>query len=237
VEAVPAIVALLGSSSAVVRSTAAHALAVVGVSVPDRVGPALVDAFRDPEPIVRSEAIDAVGVVRYAAAVQAVMTVLRTDPDAVVRAAAAESLGDLGDSRALAELERALEDPDEAVRGYAAASLGLLGTPALLPKLRSRLDGEDSARVKAEFYAAGYRLGATEDLARLLRLLDTADETLATVIVNIVDDLTARTPAASLRDEAMPIHRALTAAGTRFAILRSHVAEVLTRLPAGRGAI
>jgi HEAT repeat protein len=78
------------------------------------------------------------------------MFLLKNDPDPLVRASAAETLGDLGQEEAIAAIFVALVDTDESVRAYAANSIGLLGTPTLLPKLAAYIKSENSLRVKAE---------------------------------------------------------------------------------------
>jgi HEAT repeat protein len=60
------------------------------------------------------------------------------DVDCYVRMAAAEALGRIGDTQAVAPLVRALGDPDVGVRGAAAYALGTIGplaVPALLVAL------------------------------------------------------------------------------------------------------
>lgn len=228
--AVSTLVGLLRSPDAVVRSTAAQALGHLGIHEPETVGPALLNLLVDPEVIVRSEAVDALGVLGYAPAVEAVKSVLRTDPEPLVRASAAETLGDLGDARALAEIELALHDVDDAVRAYAASSMGLLGTPPLLPKLQTYVEAEHSLTVKAELLGARYRLSAAEDLKQLLGLLDTADETLATVILNLLTDLTERKVPRTLAADAPHIRKALTALAQRIPMLHPHAEQIKAQI-------
>ena len=190
--AVPTIVGLLSSSDAVIRFTAAEALGYLGQPNPESVGKALVNLLVDSEVIVRSEAVDALGILAYTAAIEPITSLLQNDPDPLVRASAAETLGDLGQEEAIPALFTALLDPDESVRAYAANSLGLLGTVQLLPKLASYIKSEKSLRVKAELLGASYRLGAREDINLFLNLLERADEDLAMEILNILADLIER---------------------------------------------
>lgn len=187
--AVPSLVELLASPDAVVRSTATRALGELGTQYLELVGPALINLLTDPEIIVRSEAVDTLGIIGYTPAFEGINSLLKNDPDPLVRACAAESLGDLGNSKALENLEAALLDSDESVRAYAANSIGLLGTSELLPKLQTYINSETSLRVKAELLGARCRIGASEDFKLLLNLLDTADENLATAILNLLTDL------------------------------------------------
>jgi HEAT repeat protein len=229
-EAVATIAGLLGSSDAAVRSTAAQALGYLGKQESEVAGPALLSALADPEDIVRSAAVDALGVLGYRPALAAVRDLLRNDPEPLVRAAAAETLGDLGDSQALADLELALRDADEAVRAYAAGSIGLLGSPQSLSQLQAALAAESSPSVRAELLGARYRLGAAEDLEQLLSLLETGEETPATVISNLLADLTERRMPATLATDATRLRAALMSVSQRLPILRSQAEQIIARL-------
>ncbi len=73
---------------------------------------------------------------------EAVVDRLANDPDPLVRAAAAESLGD-ADVGAVSPLIRALEDPDNRVVLGALEALELLGDSSTIPKLRPALEHPD----------------------------------------------------------------------------------------------
>ena len=227
---VPALVETLKSPDPVVRCTAAEALGHLGAKDSETAGAALLDLLADSEVIVRSEAVDALGILGYAPAVEQVRSLLLNDPEPLVRASAAETLGDLGDASALTELELALRDADESVRGYAANSIGLLGEPQLVPKLQGYAVSEQSPKVKAEFHGACYRLGATEDLDALLKLLDAADEELAVNIFNVLGDLTGRKVPPTLATDAARIRTSVTAFAQRIPLLSADAAHVLARL-------
>ena len=154
---------------------------------------------------------------------------LRKDPSALVRASAAETLGYLGKSQAINTLELSLLDTneDEAVRCYAANSIGLLGTPQLLPKLENYLNSELPLSVKAELLGARYWLGAKEDIAKLLSLLDNADEHLATIILNILTDLTEREERPTLAKDAPDLEMVLRAIANRFPFTGNQPEKIL----------
>jgi HEAT repeat protein len=59
------------------------------------------------------------------------------------RVIAAETLGDMGDARAVEPLIKALDDPDTEVRWVAAKSLGMLGDPRAVPALIRALSSDD----------------------------------------------------------------------------------------------
>src|ERR1700724_607550 len=176
---VSALIEMLTSPDPVVRCSTAHPLGYLGAADIRTAGEGLMSLLGEPVVFVRSEAVDALGILGYTPAVEQVRYLLLNDPMPLVRASAAETLGDLRDAGALAGLELALGDTDDAVRGYAANSMGILGEPQLLPKLRGFAESERSPAVKAELHGACYRLGAAEDLDALLNLVDAADKGLA----------------------------------------------------------
>ena len=217
-EAVPKILKLLNSTEVAIRSNAVYALGYLGIEKVETVGTALIPLLKDPEELVRSETVEALGELGYTPAVAPIEYILRNDPSALVRASAAETLGYLENPEAIASLELSLLDADEdrAVRGYAANSIGLLGTSQLLPQLEKYLKLELPLPVKAELLGATYWLGAKEDLSLLLSLLDNTDELLATIILNILTDLTAREPQPNLTKDAPNLERVLMDIARRF---------------------
>lgn len=75
----------------------------------------LVASLRDPEPIIRTEAAAALGQINYPPAVEHLITATQ-DTDLDVRKAAINSLGKIGDSRAMEALQAMLNDEREVVR-------------------------------------------------------------------------------------------------------------------------
>lgn len=146
---VPFLAALLQSGSAPARRAAATAL---GASAGPFTNPSWLpwaDAKIDPR------------------AVEVLTTYLR-DPDVLVRANSARSLGRLAarhcnddtpnplrGEAAVASLIRALRDPAAEVRTQAAASLQALSVPAALPDLISLLQDADTEVRAAAAFAAG----------------------------------------------------------------------------------
>ena len=102
-----------------------------------------------------------------------------TDPALLVRAAATEALGKLGDPSTLGDLERALQDPTNSYRGsslwfrrHLVESMAAIGTDAAAPYLARALDDADpevvTAAVAGLEKAAGfsYKEGRTADQER-----------------------------------------------------------------------
>ncbi|MEG3860348.1 HEAT repeat domain-containing protein [Microcoleus sp. herbarium12] len=228
-EAVPKILKLLNSTEVAIRSNAVYALGYLGIEEEETVGLALMPLLKDPEELVRSETVEALGELVYTPAIAPIEHILRNDPSALVRASAAETLGYLEDPEAIKTLELSLLDADEdrAVRGYAANSIGILGTSQLLPKLEKYLKLELPLSVKAELLGARYWLGAKEDIKQLLSLLENADELLAIIVLNILTDLTEREPAPNLAKDAPELDKVLSAIAQRFPLMRHQAEQIL----------
>lgn len=227
--AVPTIIALLSSADTVVRFTAAAALGDLGQQNPEFVGKELVKLLVDSEAIVRAEVVDSLGILTYTAAIEPIMFLLKNDPDPLVRASAAETLGDLGQEEAIAAIFAALLDADESVRSYAANSIGLLGTPTLLPKLAAYIKSENSLRVKAELLGARYRLGAKEDIHLFLDLLENTDEDMATALLNILADLIDRKQPSYLPESSFCISEVLTKLSDIFPMLSPQIKGLIVQ--------
>ncbi len=230
-EAVPKIVKLVKSPNSSVRADAAVALGYLGSEEVETVGPALMNLLNDEEELVRSEAVEALGELDYTPAVAPIEYILRNDPSALVRASAAETLGYLEEPSAIETLEISLLDvnEDEAVRCYAANAIGLLGTPQLLPKLENYLNSELPLSIKAELMGARYWLGAKEDIAKLVDLLDKADEDFAQHILTILTDLTEREPTPNIAKDFPDLDKILSAIALRFPLMRHQAKEILAQ--------
>jgi hypothetical protein len=96
-----------------------------------------------PDPEERAEAVEWADVT-LAAGFEAVVERLANDPDASVRAAAAESLGD-ADVGAVRPLLEALSDADAGVALAALESLEMLGDASTVPQLAPALEHPDAA--------------------------------------------------------------------------------------------
>ncbi|GAB4520526.1 MAG: hypothetical protein Tsb0020_39160 [Haliangiales bacterium] len=231
--AIPTLIALLASPEEVVRANAAHTLGRLGGAQPDVAGAALLALVQDSDAIVRSDVIEALGALKYQPSVDAIAARLQSDTDATVRAEAAETLAELNDDRGLPTILRALaDDPDDAVRGYCASAVARLGTAAMLPTLRQHTTEEPSVRVKAELLGARYQLGDQAALPAFLALMSAADEDLAINLLNVLDDLIARNPPATLSDDSALIAAALTQLAERFEQLGPHATALRISLPA-----
>jgi len=232
VEAAPAVIQALSSADEWVRSSAAEVLGRLGPDASKVAGPALVAALDDVESFVRSDAAKAINLLGYRPAARRIEELLENDPDAVVRADAAETLGTIGDAGSLSALEAGLDAPDEAVRGYAASSLGLLGGPRAKEIVDRAHAREAAPRVRVGLAVARYRLGERSAMSDVPRFVRSGDEDLATVTLNELEFLLDRDPPSYLPEDMEQIGTTLDEA-SRFSILRSHVESIRRRISAG----
>ncbi len=234
-EAIPVLINLLTASEENVRGCAVEALGLIGSREIETVGSALIISLEDPEALIRSDALEALSRLRYIPAMELTTILLRSDPDWVVRATAAEILADLaetGNPEVLVALDLALDDPIDSVRSYAACSIGLLGeaSPELLSNLQIYLSSEESLSTKAEILAARYRLGADDDLNKLLELLNDADEHLAGIILNILEDLAERKTPKTFVAKFPKLKEAIIKISTLFPIQKNRADQVVAQL-------
>ncbi len=154
-----------------VRVRAADALAVVEGEVAERACAALRDRLADDDPDVRYTVALALGELRDADAVDALIEATEGDGHPLPRQAAVIALGRIGDPRATAALGRMLRDAPPDVRFQAATSLVQVNPQRATGYLRKALRDGD-AEVRASAAAALGDLGDPAECDRLVRLLE-----------------------------------------------------------------
>ena len=87
---------------------------------------AIIQSLKDPDPIIRFQALDIVGNSKSSEAMESVLPIL-LDKDADIRWKAVHTLGQIGDPRAADRIGFLLADPDESVRDIAGSVLKKLG--------------------------------------------------------------------------------------------------------------
>ncbi len=223
-------VPLLASDDSDVREEAARALGFMGSAEREKVGPALLKAINDPDELVRSEIVEALGLLAYQPAIASLQSLLHNDPSWIVRASAAEALGNFEDQTLLPDLEQALSDEEAPVAAYAASSIGLIAQPDYLPTLETFIARETVPTVKKNLIEASYRLGGKDSLQQLLDLLQMANEDSAPGILNSIEALTQQKPPTSLRKDAPRLREALDDLAQRLPFWKAHVEEILEQL-------
>jgi HEAT repeat protein len=127
--AVPALMPLLHDKVKAVRAEAATALAAIGPAAV----PALVEALKHEEWLVRLHAVEALGKVKAPAAVPPLLFVLFNDRDSAVREDSVRALGEIGSPETVEFLVTVLKDPT--LRPLAVEALGRIGDHRAVPVL------------------------------------------------------------------------------------------------------
>lgn len=159
-EAAPAVVEALSSGDEGVRLSAADALGRLGADASEVAGPALIAALDDAESLVRSRAAAALGLLGYRSAAQKIGELLESDPDAVVRADAAETLGDIGDAGSLSALEAAVDDPGTCYHFSGLLGVGPQSVSGPIQEVTAwdALDPSDARSIYGDLVEAGLEL-------------------------------------------------------------------------------
>ena len=228
----PEILDLLSSVDEDVRAESARALGYLGTRYRERIGSALLKLVNDENPRVRNEAVEALGLQPYPRAKEALIQVLLSDPDWVVRASAAEALGNYQDESLVTNLAQVLRDTHEEsiVRTYAALAIGLLASPSFRPELDSSITRATTPDVLSEVLAASYRLGGQKHLPALLNLLKAADEDDVWGTLNSIQDLTERRHPPTLLADVPHIREALCAIEQRNSLYHGQIEQILNNL-------
>lgn len=225
---------LLTSPDEQVRAEAARAVGYLGSTQAASLGPLLVPLLNDSDELVRDEATEALGLLIYPPARDALKGVLYNDPAWLVRASAAEALGNYQDVSLLPVLEQVLHNPKEetTVQAYAARSMGRIADAAYLPALNAMLAAsQQEPQVRAALLAAAYRLGGQQHLDPLLTLLRKASEQESWSLLNEVQDLVEEKQPATLATDSPRIRAALQDVAKRWPLTAQQVNEISQQLP------
>ncbi len=133
----------------------------LGFNRDDDTAQALFQFLRHAEPEARAAALEALRYNPHKGSASLIASLLLTDPDAAVRAAAAPTLTVLAGDAAAPTLTRALKDDDPGVRRAAAVELGLLKAASAVDALIAAAVGDVDADVRIE---AARSLGDIRDL-------------------------------------------------------------------------
>jgi HEAT repeat protein len=134
-DSVPALIPLLQDKVKAVRAEASSALAAIG----DAAIPALLDALRHDEWLVRLHAVESLGKTRSRMAVPPLLSALFNDADSAIREDAVRALGEIGDAQAVEFLFTAMKEPG--LRTQAVEALGRIGDRRAVPVLMEVVAG------------------------------------------------------------------------------------------------
>ncbi|MCS6963800.1 MAG: HEAT repeat domain-containing protein, partial [Thermoflexus sp.] len=158
------------------RARALELLSEGGHELEDIARCLLKELLADPRLSVRARAIRVVRQSRWWWAAEDARRLLEDqDEDTMVRQAAAEALGELGDPQALPVLFRAQNDDDPRVREAAAEALGKLCNPRAVPMLLQALQEDDDPGVRRAAAEALGELGDPQAVPSLLQALQDVD--------------------------------------------------------------
>jgi HEAT repeat protein len=187
---VPAIGALSRALYAEAPDERAEALRWLSKSSIGGLTPRVIELLADRHSEVRYEAAHALGRI-LAGSGQAPAALLRAigDRDELVRIAASEAAGDIGDKRAVSQLRRRLNDRSPLVRSWAASALGWLDAREAYDALTRASRRERSSTARVGVYEALFRMGDQASLQRLLALLRSRQYRVRCAVANTVAEL------------------------------------------------
>jgi len=189
------------------------------------VGP-LIDELARADPLVRRQAVQALGEIKDPRAVKPLIGLLN-DRDALIRRHAIEALGKIKDVRAVSPLATRLSDKREEshVRTAAAEALGTLRDPAALESLIAALKVSDWALRSRAAEALG-KIGDVRALDPLVDALRDQDPVVRGYAVEALGEL--KDPRATV-----PVRAAL---GDRDREVRKKAEEALNKMKGGRSS-
>lgn len=158
----------LQDKSPSVRATAVDYLG--DLKVKEAIAP-LITALSDRDSEVRWSATSSLGTLLIGRRSPRQLIRMLEDPNTLVRIEAAESLGAIGDRKALPALWRGMNDRSPLVRSYVAAAIGAFGRKKDITELEHRSTHEKSDAAKVGMYQALYELGRQDILISLISLL------------------------------------------------------------------
>lgn len=187
-EIVPILLSQLTDKSPQVRAAASEYLGLAGDS--KAIKP-LVKRLNDNNSEVRRAAISSLGFLLVGQKSPRVLMEKLGDRNMLVRIETCETLGAIGDKKALPALLRALYDSSPLVRSYAAGAIGELGGQKEIGSLEERLKVEKSETAKVGIYQALYQLGRQNILPALISMLRSKDYRVRCATANILSKVVA----------------------------------------------
>jgi HEAT repeat protein len=164
-----------------------------------QVGPKLVEALADKDPMSRTLAVQGIGNLKYGAAREKVSHVLATDPSVEAREAAAVTLRQLGDVQAVGALAKAVSDTSPNVRTTALAGLAYYRDRSALPQVEAACKDEVAGVRRTALYAIG-RMEATSSEPVVQALLKDSDAAVRALAAQTLGEIRATSSTGALKD-------------------------------------
>ncbi|WP_225728777.1 MULTISPECIES: HEAT repeat domain-containing protein [unclassified Nocardia] len=230
--AVAKILPLVDSDDAAVRSEAVRAIGYLGIAQAPVIGPVLMRMLSDSDEMVRNEAAEALGIVRYQPAGDALVSLLGTEQSWMVRASIAEALGAYP-GQAAAALVRCVREVDEfgEVRRYAIGSLARTGdlTCAEMSTLVAEFGHEPE--IGPQLRIAAYRLGDQTQLDEIAADAARLDEDESARLLNDIEDLLRSPQPPTLPEDAARIETILNVVAMRWPLYSRQAGAIRDKLP------
>lgn len=225
-ESVPPLIPLLQDNVKAVREEVSGALASIG----DAAIPALLDALRHEEWLVRLHAVEALGKAKSRKAVEPLLSTLFNDRDSAIREDAVRALGEIGDSQAVEFLYAAMKEP--ALRTLAVEALGRIGDRRAVPHLIDVVTGTNPPDVTRPVAGCGdqWNEEVITQAAAVRALGAIGDDAALPVLVAALEPTFTRADAAAalakFGSKVIPLLLPLLS-GPRDENIRYHVKETL----------
>jgi HEAT repeat protein len=157
----------------------------------------LLEALEHHEWLVRLHAVEALGKMRAAGAVDPLLRVMYNDRDTAVRTDAARALGEIGDPRAVDFLLMALSDMD--LRIVVVEALGKIGDRRAVPALVAVINGSSRPAESRTISGCGDRWDEEMSvmIAAVRALAQIRDETTIPILIAALQSTVTRAEAAS----------------------------------------
>jgi len=190
-----AVIKALSDKSPTMRSVAAELLGTMGKK--EAITP-LTKTLDDSNKEVRMMAARSLGTLLRGKSIPLALINHLKDSDELVRIEVCESLGAIGNRKALSPLWETIHDRSPLVRSYAAGAIGELGKKKDITRLEAELQKERSDTSRVGFYQALYNLGKTDAIVELFTLLQSPDYRVRCATAKVLSSVVADESNASI---------------------------------------
>ncbi|QIS10734.1 HEAT repeat domain-containing protein [Nocardia arthritidis] len=230
--AVAKVLPLVDSGDVAVRSEAVRAIGYLGIAQAPVVGPVLLRMLSDSDEMVRNEAAEALGIVRYQPAGDALAALLGAEPSWMVRASIAEALGSYP-GQATAGLVQRVRDVEEfgEVRRYAIGSLARTGDLARVEMSALVAEFGYEPEIGPQLRIAAYRLGDQTQLDEIAGDAGRLDEDESARLLNDIEDLLRSPQPPTLQEDSPRIKTIVDVIAMRWPLYSRQAGAIRDKLP------